>query len=77
MKWTIEQIHVLSKRVYGNFNDEEILKMTAELHVHLKKYEESFLTSHTKHEWAETERLAALINERVRLLQTERGTGLK
>jgi len=77
MEWTIERIHVLSKRVYGNFTDEELLKVTAELHIHLKKYDESFLTKHSKHEWAEVERLAELINERFSLLQQERGTGLK
>ena len=77
MKWTMEQIHLLSKRVYGNFNDDEILKLTAELNLQLKKYDESFLALHNKHEGAEVERLAEQINEKVRLLQKERGTGLK
>lgn len=66
MKWTIEQIHQLSKKVYGNHNEEELLKKTAEMNAHLKNYEESFLGLHNKHEWAEVERLAADINRMLR-----------
>jgi len=76
MKWTIEQVHLLSKKVYGNFNDEELLKLAVELNIHLKKYDESFLALHNKHERAEVERLAAQINENIRLLQKERGMSL-
>ena len=63
MKWTLEQIQTLSKRVYGNSNDEKLLKKLSELHVHLKNYDESFLHLNNKHEWAEVERIAGEINE--------------
>jgi len=68
MRWTIEQIKQLSKQVYGNFSDEAVLAMTGELHVHLKKYHESFLGLHNKHEWAEVERLAEQMHTRIRNL---------
>ena len=68
MRWTIEQIKQLSKQVYGNFSDEAVLAMTGELHVHLKKYHESFLGLHNRHEWAEVERLAEQMNTRIRNL---------
>jgi len=68
MKWTIEQIQHLSKTVFGNFSDEAVLAMTGELHVHLKKYHESFLGLHNKHEWAEVERLAEKMNARIQNL---------
>jgi hypothetical protein len=63
MKWTIEQIQTLSKRIYGNSNDENLLGKLSELHVHLKNYDESFLRMNNKHEWAEVERIAGEINQ--------------
>ena len=69
MKWTIERVHHLAKMVYGNFVEERILKKVAEMHVHLEKWDKSFLHLDTKHEWAEVERLANEINEMARPLQ--------
>ena len=62
MEWTIERLHLLSKRVYGNCTGESILQKLAEMHVHLNKYEKPFFL-HDKYEWAEVERLANEINE--------------
>lgn len=71
MKWTIEQIQTLSKRIYGNSSDEAILNKLAELHVHLKSYDESFLLMNNKHEWAEVERIADEINAMLLELQNK------
>jgi len=66
MRWTIEQIHQLAKKVCGNQKDEQLLKKAEEMNSHLKNYEESFLGLHNKHEWAEVERLADDINRMMR-----------
>jgi len=65
MKWTTEQIQQLSKKVYGNSSDEKLLQMVGELQAHLKRYEESLLAMHGRHEWEEVERLADVIAEKV------------
>ena len=67
MKWTIEKLHLLAKRVYGNCSEESILRKLAEMRVHLNKYEKPFF-HHDKHEWAEVERLANEIYELARPL---------
>ena len=58
MKWTREQIQVLKKKVYGNFTDDELARKMSELNLHQEKYERSFLSFYTKHEWTEVERTA-------------------
>jgi hypothetical protein len=58
MKWNPQEIRDLCKKVSGNCSDEIILAKLAELQAHLKQYEGSFLGLHTKHEWAEVQRLA-------------------
>lgn len=63
MHWKLEEIQGLSKNVFGNSSDEEVLTKVAELQNQLRKYEHSFLGLHTKHEWAEVERLADEINQ--------------
>lgn len=63
MHWKMEEIQGLSKCVFGNSSDENVLAKVAELQNQLRKYENSFLGLHTKHEWAEVERLADEINQ--------------
>ncbi len=65
MKWTREDVQLLTKKVYGNFMDESLLGKVEEMHVHLEKWDKAFLGPRARHEWAEVERLANEINSHV------------
>lgn len=74
MKWTREEVQLLTKRIYGNFSDERILQKVREMNAHLEKWDKSFLHRNARHAWAEVERLAGEINKLVEEERTKRIT---